>query len=114
MIIFSVSGILVFLLGVLNRVPLLIAVFFQPMVIGAFFPIANTAISVITPHKTRNVAFSIVIPLAGSIGAGVTPSFIGWLGEVGSFGTGFLILGSITMASLVLLFFLRIARPDES
>ncbi|MFO7848612.1 MAG: MFS transporter [Spirochaetia bacterium] len=100
-------------LGVLEESPLLVAVFFQPMIISAFFPVANTAISSITIPETRNVAFSMIIPFASAFGAGITPTIMGNLGEIGRFSEGFIILGGLTMASLLLLPFLHISKKRD-
>jgi NNP family nitrate/nitrite transporter-like MFS transporter len=109
-VIFAIAGVFALLLGLLEGTWLLVAVFFQPMIIAAFFPIANSAISTIAPPQTRNIAFSLVIPFAAAIGVGVTPSLMGLLGEEGKFYLGFILLGAVTLASMVLIPLLRVSK----
>ena len=97
-------------LGLLSGTVLLVTVFFQPMIISAFFPVVNTAVSSITRPETRSLAFSMIIPFAAGIGAGVTPTVLGILGESGRFPLGFVSLGVLTLASLLLLPMLRVKK----
>ncbi len=113
-IILCISGCFSLLLGILDSVPLLTAVFFQPAVIAAFFPVFNTTISNITTAKTRNVAFSLIIPFASAIGAGLTPTVMGFLGEEGLFSVGFIGLGILSIAALLLLPKLHLKRQNEN
>jgi hypothetical protein len=80
------------------------------MIISSYFPVANTALSSITTAETRNVAFSVYIPIALTLGVGVTPSLMGRLGEAGLFSEGFVGLGLLTLASLGLLPLLRVKK----
>lgn len=104
------SGVFALGLGMLHGSFLLAAVFFQPMVISGFFPVANTAITLITRPQTRNVAFSVIIPFAVAIGGGVTPSIFGALGERGHFTSGFIALGVLTLAAILLLPLLKVKK----
>lgn len=107
------SGLFAAALGILESTPLLFAVFFQPTIISAFFPVVNTAISSITRPETRSVAFSMVLPLAAAVGSGLTPMFMGFLGERGHFPLGFLALGAVTLLSLLFLPFLRAEKKRD-
>ncbi len=109
----GLSALFAALLGLLEGTPLLISVFLQPIIISAFFPVANSAVSAITRPETRNVAFSMIIPLASAIGAGVTPTGMGILGEAGHFSTGFVLLAVLTIAGLFLLPFLRVEKKKD-
>jgi NNP family nitrate/nitrite transporter-like MFS transporter len=111
-LIMGLAGLFAFLLGVLEGTLLLAAVFLQPLFVSAFFPVVNTAISSITTPATRNVAWSMVIPFASAIGAGVTPIVLGWLGDRGSFAVGFVVLGVLTFASVLLVPLLRIQQRE--
>jgi NNP family nitrate/nitrite transporter-like MFS transporter len=111
-IILSLTGGFALLLGVLEGTPLLIAVFFQPMIVATFFPVFNTSISNITTAKTRNVAFSLIIPFASAIGAGATPTIMGFLGERGHFATAFIGLGILCIAATFLLPRLHLQREQ--
>ena len=110
LIVFLFSGALGILLGVLNGTWLLIAVFFQPMIVSSFFPIGNSAISLLTAPKTRSIAFSLIIPFANAFGAGITPTFLGALAEAGRFSLGFIILGTITVCSVLFIPLLAIPK----
>jgi MFS transporter, NNP family, nitrate/nitrite transporter len=96
------------LLGLLEGSLLLIAVFFQPVIVSGFFPVFNTTVSNITTAKTRNVAFSLIIPFASAIGAGATPTIMGFLGERGHFSTSFIGLGILCSGATLLLPYLHI------
>src|SRR6056297_3537937 len=111
-IILFLTGGFVLLIGLLEGTPLLIAVFFQPMIVAAFFPVFNTSISNITTAKTRNVAFSLIIPFASALGAGATPTIMGLLGEHGHFATSFIGLGVLCIASILLLPWLHLKREQ--
>jgi NNP family nitrate/nitrite transporter-like MFS transporter len=111
-LIMGLSGIFAFLIGALEGLPLLAAVFLQPLFISAFFPVANTAISSITTPATRNVAWSMVIPFASAIGAGATPALLGRLGDQGNFAVGFLGLGLLTFVSVLIVPALKLKRPE--
>lgn len=109
----GISAVFAVAIGLLEGYWLLAAVFFQPMIISAFFPVINTAISAITRPETRNVAFSMIIPFASAIGAGATPTVMGILGEAGRFPLGFIALGALTMASLVLMPMLKVEKKRD-
>ncbi len=109
----SFSALLTMCLGLFDGTLLLVVVFFQPMIITSFFPVSSTAISTITRPETRNVAFSMIVPFASGIGAGLTPLVLGILGESGRFSLGFIGLGILTLASLSLLPLLRIGKLAE-
>ncbi|MFO7729619.1 MAG: MFS transporter [Spirochaetia bacterium] len=111
-IILSLTGGFALLLGLLEGAPLLIAVFFQPMIVAAFFPVFNTSISNITTAKTRNVAFSLIIPFASALGAGATPTIMGFLGERGHFAAAFIGLGILCIAATLFLPLLHLKREQ--
>jgi NNP family nitrate/nitrite transporter-like MFS transporter len=112
-LIIGLSGLSALLLGLLDGAVLLTAVFVQPLFVSAFFPVVNTALSSITTPATRNVAWSMVIPFAAAIGAGVTPAALGWLGDRGLFALGFVLLGALTILSTLLVPGLRLSNPSH-
>lgn len=65
----------------------------QPAMAACFFPAGLTAASNIFPKKIRNIAVSLIIPLAIFSGSGLTPPVLGWFGDQGNFATGFISLG---------------------
>jgi len=108
------SGSLTFLLGPLSGGWLTATVILQPMLAVCFFSAGVTAIAQVYSHKVRNVAVSLVIPLAVVFGSGVTPTALGWFGDRGDFGTGFMILGTLIILGVPLLKFLRFAPGDAT
>jgi NNP family nitrate/nitrite transporter-like MFS transporter len=102
-IVLGTTGVVTVLVGVVSGVPLLIAVFLQPLVVGAFFPVGLSALSDVAPPQARNLAIALAIPLANFFGSGVTPRVISLAGDAGYFHHSFVVLGVITLASLLLL-----------
>ncbi len=113
-IILILTGAFGLLLGLLEGTLLLIAVFFQPVIVSGFFPVFNTTVSNITTAKTRNVAFSLIIPFASALGAGATPTIMGYLGERGYFSNSFIGLGVLCIAAALLLPILHIKREADA
>jgi NNP family nitrate/nitrite transporter-like MFS transporter len=102
----GVGGVLTILFGVLHGAPLVAVVFLQPAVVTAFFPAALSALSRIGTATSRNVVVSLMIPAANTMGAGVFPAAMGFLGDRGVFYLGFLILGGVMLVSLGLVRYL--------
>ncbi|MFH0787583.1 MAG: MFS transporter [Pseudomonadota bacterium] len=109
-LVFLITGILTFFLGIANQGWLIPLVFLQPMVAVCFFPAGFTAISQIGPAGSRNVAVSFVVPLGFILGGGAIPVLIGWTGERGSFSWGIILVGIITMACVPLVRGLKLAK----
>ncbi len=93
----SLTGVLTLLLGILRGRPLVAVVWLQPSIIAAFFPAALAALAGFTPQEGRNVAFSLVFPIAYIVGAGLFPWVMGGLGEKGLFATGFVGIGMVAL-----------------
>jgi MFS transporter, NNP family, nitrate/nitrite transporter len=108
------AGVLTILFGLLHGAPLVAVVFLQPAVVAAFFPAALSALSRIGSPTSRNVVVSLMIPAANTVGAGVFPAGMGLLGDHGLFYLGFLVLGGIMLASLVLVRYLdpKMTAPE--
>lgn len=87
------TGAATLLLGVTPNRWLSAVVFFQPLLAVWFYPAAFAAIAMITGPSARNLAVSFTVPIGFVIGAGVIPTFIGAMGDAGSFATGFTIIG---------------------
>jgi NNP family nitrate/nitrite transporter-like MFS transporter len=102
------TGIMTLLLGWIPDQWIALVVFLQPMVAVCFFPAGFAAISRIVPAEQRNVAVSFVSPVAVFMGAGGIPKILGLLGDKGSFSAGFALIGCLMLASVILLFFLRL------
>ncbi|TVQ20635.1 MAG: MFS transporter [Spirochaetaceae bacterium] len=102
-IVLSVTGAVTVLIGTAGGPLLLIAVFVQPMIVGAFFPVGLRALTDAVPASARSLAVALAIPMANLVGSGVTPRLLIVAGAAGRFSLGFVVLGAITVASLALL-----------
>lgn len=81
-------------------------VLIQPIFSALFFPAGFAAISMAFPPEERSVAISLIVPLGILGGMGFIPTMLGVAGDMGSFATGFILLGLLLMAAMPLLFFL--------
>jgi NNP family nitrate/nitrite transporter-like MFS transporter len=102
-VIMSVTGLMTVLIGVTGGTLLLIAVFLQPLVVQAFFPVAIRALTDAAPVAARNLAVALAIPLANLVGAGIAPRAFGAVASAGYFEAGFIALGLLTIVSLAML-----------
>jgi NNP family nitrate/nitrite transporter-like MFS transporter len=107
------TGALTSLSGLLSGIWLSVAVFFQPLLAVWFFPAAFAAIAMITPPKARNLAVSFSVPFGFLIGGGAIPTFIGAMGDAGSFATGFMITGALIAAGALLAPLLKLPDPKK-
>lgn len=107
------SGLLTLLLGPLSGPWLAAAAVLQPTLAVCFFAAGLTAMSQTYDQRVRNVAVSLVVPLAILLGSGATPAFLGWFGDRGAFGTGFVVLGACILGGVPLLRLLRFS-PREA
>lgn len=101
-----VTGVLTVGVGALSGVPMLAAVFLQPVIITAFFPAAVSAMADLGPANVRNVGVAVIIPVVNVMAGGIFPAVMGRLTEAGLVeagfvGLGFVILASISMVSLL-------------
>jgi NNP family nitrate/nitrite transporter-like MFS transporter len=92
------TGVMTLLVGSLAEARLSIAVLLQPLVAVWFFPAAFAAIAMITPPNARNLAVAFSVPFGFLIGGGAIPTFIGAMGDAGSFANGFAITGALILA----------------
>ncbi|MCF7948591.1 MAG: MFS transporter [Spirochaetia bacterium] len=109
-----ISGILTALIGFAHGWLLISAVYLQPMLVSAFFPAGFTAMAGVSSSAQRNLSVSMVIPLAYLFGGGVFPSMIGWLAERGAFGLGFVVVGILMAAGILLVPALKSTAENES
>jgi len=107
----ALGGACTILTGLASGWLLVTALFVQPLLTGAFFPIAFALLPSITPPQLRNVAVAMVVPVGYIAGGGLVPSLMGLLGEVGAFWVGFVVLGALLCAGLALVPLLR-PSPD--
>ena len=87
------TGAATLLLGITPNRWLSAVVFFQPLLAVWFYPAAFAAIAMITGPSARNLAVSFTVPIGFVIGAGLIPTFIGAMGDAGSFASGFTLIG---------------------
>jgi len=100
-------------LGLLSGRWLLIALFIQPALVGSFFPGAFSALSRIVPPSLRNVTASVVIPVAFLTGVGVFPALYGYLGQIRSFGLGFVLAGCFMLLGPLFAFALTFIEHEQ-
>ena len=97
-IVLLITGLMTLFLGIVSRSLISYIVFLQPLVAVCFFPAGFAAMSLIVPAQLRNIAVSLIIPLAIVIGGGLAPVFIGFIGDMGSFGVAIMICGGLITA----------------
>jgi len=112
-LIFATSGITTIFLGLLKGGFILPLIFLQPVFSTCFFPAGFAAVSKITADEIRNVTVSLTVPFGFLFGGGLLPALIGLAGDLGSFGMGISIVGAVTLASLLILAFLRFHEEAE-
>ncbi len=101
------SGLTILLMGLLHGPVLVLIVFLQPTIGALYFPAGLTALANVGPPESRNVAVSMVLPVAAVLGTGIIPSFLGFMGDVVSFSVGFMCVGIFLMAASLLSFILK-------
>jgi MFS transporter, NNP family, nitrate/nitrite transporter len=102
------TGITTLLLGAAPGSWIVVFVLLQPALSVCFFPAGFAALSAIAPASSRNVAVSFTIPLGFLLGAGATPTFIGVMGDAGSFALGFTLLGGLILSGAALALCLKL------
>jgi NNP family nitrate/nitrite transporter-like MFS transporter len=108
------TGITTLLLGILSGPALGAAVLVQPLVAVWFFPAAFAAIAMITPPSARNLAVAFSVPVGYIIGGGAIPTFIGTMGDAGSFASGFVATGFLIAAGGLLSTGLRLPAVNAN
>jgi NNP family nitrate/nitrite transporter-like MFS transporter len=91
------TGIATLLLGLVSTVWISLVVLFQPLLAVWFFPAAFAALAATTPAGARNLAVAFTIPCGYLIGGGIIPTFIGVMGDTGSFARGFMVTGILIL-----------------
>jgi NNP family nitrate/nitrite transporter-like MFS transporter len=105
------TGLLTLLVGLIPDRWLSPVILFQPLLAVWFFPAAFAAIALITPANARNLAVAFSVPFGFLIGGGAIPTFIGAMGDTGSFTTGFIMTGALIALGGVLAPLLRLPEP---
>jgi NNP family nitrate/nitrite transporter-like MFS transporter len=97
------NGLATILLGALPGRWVILMIFLQPMFLACFFPAGFTALSRIVPPSARNLSVSLTTVIAYFIGAGLLPILLGIFGDRETFAAAFLLVGSLTLLSVLLL-----------
>jgi hypothetical protein len=77
------------------------------MLCTCFFVPGFAALSRVTSPGVNNVAISLMTPMASFLGAGVLPAGLGLMGKLGSFSTGFILLGGLILGSALVVNLLK-------
>jgi len=72
-----------------------------PLVAVCFFPAGLAALSMVSSPKERNIMVSLTVPIAFLVGGGASPTLIGFIGDVSSFGPGIALVGGLIMAGSI-------------
>jgi NNP family nitrate/nitrite transporter-like MFS transporter len=94
-IVLLIAGAMTFFLGVAPSSIIRYLVFLQPLIAVCFFPAGFAAMSLIVAPGFRNIAVSLIVPLAFVAGGGLAPIFIGFIGDKGNFALGIMICGGM-------------------
>ncbi len=108
------AGLVTAMLGMRQHWALIVGVYLQPMLVSAFFPAGFTALAGVSSAKQRNLSVSLVVPIAYLFGGGAFPTLIGWLAEMDMFGAGFIGVGVLTAAGVLLIPAMEYVPADES
>lgn len=99
LVVMVVTGTVTVLIGATSGAVLIVSVFLQPMVVGAFFPVGLSALTTVAAPRLRNLSVALAIPLANLVGGGVSPPLLSAAGAAGRFSTAFVVLGILIIAS---------------
>jgi NNP family nitrate/nitrite transporter-like MFS transporter len=86
-------------------------VILQSVLSVCFIPAGFAVLSRIVAPRRRSIAVSLCTPIAVLVGAGVIPSFMGFLAEQERFSLGFLLLGAAMAVASLCSLFLRYGPP---
>jgi NNP family nitrate/nitrite transporter-like MFS transporter len=106
------SGVATLLLGWPTGRGLSVVVFVQPLLAVWFFPAGFAALAMITPPQARNLSVGFTVPFGFLIGGGAIPTFIGVMGDAGSFALGLMVTGVLILAAGIAGLWLKL--PDRS
>lgn len=112
---FILTGLMTVFIGLASTSWVTAAVFLQPVMAVCFFPAGIAALSMVSSAKDRNIAVSLTVPLAFMIGGGAAPTFIGFMGDVNSFGSGIALVGGAILTGSFISGYLKFQdRTDPS
>ncbi len=105
--IFLLTGGLTVLMGLVSKPMLYAVIFLQPVLSVCFFPAGFAALALVCPPQVRHLAVSFTAPMAFLIGGGLVPTFIGAIGDLGSFSMGIATVGVFIMFGAIIARFLK-------
>jgi NNP family nitrate/nitrite transporter-like MFS transporter len=108
--VFLANGLATMALGIVSGTWIVILLFIQPMIATCFFPAGFAALSRMGSPRIKNVAISFTSSLGILLGGGAIPAGIGLIGELGSFSLGFILLGALLFAGVILVQFLKLSN----
>ena len=106
------AGIATAALWARSKAILIVAMFFQSLLIVSFFPAILTVAARIAPRNLHNLTVSFILPIGYGFGAGILPLLLGWLGDHATFALGFLIYGVVLIASSALPFLIKLKQEE--
>jgi len=109
----SCAGIAAIVLGSLPSPWVVVLVFVQPALAACFFPAGFSAMSKIVQPTLRSMSVSLVGAGGFLIGAGIVPTFLGFMGDNFSFSTGIIVMGCVMFLGPVLAFRLKFVEHEE-
>ena len=112
-VVFILTGLMTIFIGMASADWVAVAVFLQPVMAVCFFPAGMAALSMVSSSRDRNIAVSLTVPLAFMVGGGATPTFVGYMGDVHSFGAGITFVGVAIFAGSFLSGYLKLKNQTE-
>jgi NNP family nitrate/nitrite transporter-like MFS transporter len=107
---FLLTGLLTIVMGLAPTHWIALVVFVQPTLAACFFPAGIAALSSVSSQKERSLFVSLNVPLAFLIGGGVVPALIGFIGDVGNFAAGIIVVGGLVITGSIFAGYLKIAQ----
>jgi NNP family nitrate/nitrite transporter-like MFS transporter len=111
-VVFLMTGLLTIFIGLASSSWVSVAVFLQPLVAVCFFPAGLAALSMVSSAKERNIMVSLTVPIAFLLGGGASPTLIGFIGDVSSFGPGIALVGGLIMTGSIFAGYLNLLESN--
>ena len=109
-IVFLMTGLMTIFIGLASSSWISVAVFLQPLVAVCFFPAGLAALSMVSLPKERNIMVSLTVPIAFLLGGGASPTLMGFIGDVSSFGPGIALVGGLIMTGSIFAGYLKLSQ----
>lgn len=92
----------------------LLGLFLQPLFTAMLFPALYTMLAETFPSRRQPLLIGLGVPIASFFGIGIMPGILGIFGDHLGFAAGFLAMGVIVAASLLLFFVFPGSKRDET